>query len=499
MPTDAPLADAGITILGLGPGPYRALTLEAVEALSTASELYLRTARHPTVAELPATLRWTAFDDLYDAADSFDALYDRIVGILLERGRQAAVTYAVPGHPMIGEATVQRLLERATAVGVRTRVIAGLSFAEAALAAGGVAGVDNLQVVDALALPPLVPTAPLLVHQVYKPTVASDVKLALLRQYPPEHPVVVIRAAGTADETITHVALAALDRGIVYDHLTSVFVPALAPDQDSGSFPGLVHLVARLRRPGGCPWDAQQTHASLKRYLFEEAYEAAEAIDEGDDASLCDELGDLLLQVALHAEMADERGAFDVTDVVHSICAKLVRRHPHVFGTTEVADAAEVEQNWEAIKRRERGTSGAPVSRLDGLPRHHPALVTAQAVQKRLLATPPSVATSSAVQRWVLDAAQALSVADDGDERGERLGRLLFGLALLARLEGLDAEEALRQVNRHAIGRARAGEAAGSDLGELTPADVLALAEERAAENGQSAWSPAPALSDPAD
>jgi tetrapyrrole methylase family protein/MazG family protein len=187
-----------ITVVGLGPGPYRALTLEAVEALTAARELYLRTRVHPTVAEFPPGLRWTSFDDLYEHAPSFDALYDAIVERLLERGAQTDVTYAVPGHPLVGEASVQRLLARAPAAGVATRVIGGMSFVEAALAAAALPGVDHLQVADALALPVIAPTVPLLVYQVYKPAVASDLKLALLRLYPPEHPVLVVRGAATA-------------------------------------------------------------------------------------------------------------------------------------------------------------------------------------------------------------------------------------------------------------------------------------------------------------
>src|SRR5579883_1432810 len=386
-----------ITIVGLGPGPYRALSLEAAEALQGAGELYLRTAQHSTVAELPASIRWTAFDDLYEQATSFEALYDEIAALLLGRGAKADVTYAVPGHPLIGEASVRRLLERATATGVPTRVIGGMSFAEAALAARGVSpGVDDVQIADAMALPPIAPTVPLLVHQVYKTAVASDLKLALLRLYPPEHEALVIRAATTAQEAVERVAIAALDRGVTFDHLTTVYVPPIPPDEDFGTLTGLAHLVARLRRPGGCPWDAQQTHESLKRYILEEAYEAAEA--------------------------------------------------------------REVELNWEEIKRRERGGTGPPPSVLDGLPRHQPALMTSQALVKRLRGAdlaPASRADTLAASEAAL---RELAAAETPAAREASLGRALFALAHLARLDGVDAEEALRQANRRLAGRVRAWE-----------------------------------------
>jgi tetrapyrrole methylase family protein / MazG family protein len=454
----------GIVVVGLGPGPYHALTLEAAAALESAGALYLRTRQHPTVAEFPPSLRWTSFDDLYDEATSFDALYDRIVDRLLERAAQTDVTYAVPGHPLVGEASVRRLLERATAAGSPVRVVGGMSFVEAALAAGAAPGVDHLQVADGLDLPPIEPTVPLLVYQVYKPTVASDVKVALLRLYPPDHPVVVVRGAATPGEAVARVPLAELDRGEAFDHLTTLYLPPVAPEVDFGTFTGLNHIVGRLRRE--CPWDAKQTHASLKRYILEEAYEAAEAIEEEDYSALCDELGDVLLQVALQSKLADERGDFDVVDVLHAIGTKLVRRHPHVFATTEVADAAEVERNWEAIKRRERGEPERPPSALDGLPRHHPALVTAQMLLKRIASldlTPASRDDAVSEARAMLD---ALAEATDAPTREAALGDLLLALAHLGRLQDTDAEDALRQANRRLIQRVRTREAEVTPVGE---------------------------------
>jgi tetrapyrrole methylase family protein/MazG family protein len=347
-------------------------------------------------------------------------------------------------------------------------VVGGLSFAEAALTASACA-VDHLQVVDALALPPLVPTIPVLIYQAYKLTVASDVKLALLRLYPPEHPVLVVQGAATALERVERVELAALDRGRAFDHLTTLYVPPLPADDDFGTMPGLAHIVARLRRPGGCPWDAQQTHDSLKRYLLEEAYEAAEAIEERDDPAFCEELGDVLLQVVLHAEMADERGAFDLTDVLRGISAKLVRRHPHVFGSTVVADASEVEQNWEAIKRREKGDAVPEASLFDGLPRHHPALATAQAIQKRLASVGATWTERDAALAQARQQLAALATADEQDQSAA-LGHLLLTLTQVARLQGESAEETLQEANRRLVRRVRELEAecraAGQTLAE---------------------------------
>jgi tetrapyrrole methylase family protein/MazG family protein len=248
---------------------------------------------------------------------------------------------------------------------------------------------------------------------------------------------------------VEQVELAALDRGRPYDHLTAIYLPPLAPEASFGTLDGLAALVARLRGPNGCPWDREQTHASIKKYVLEEAYEVAEAIDERDWPALCDELGDLLLQVALHAQMADERGEFDLRDVLHGICRKLVRRHPHVFGTVAVADAAEVERNWEAIKRAERGERERMPSVLDGLARYGPSLAVAQALVKRLVAAGLLPAERAVPADELRAAAAAAAQPDQGSEAA--LARVFFTAAWLARLDGLDAEEVLRQATRRVI------------------------------------------------
>jgi tetrapyrrole methylase family protein/MazG family protein len=156
------------------------------------------------------------------------------------------------------------------------------------------------------------------------------------------------------------------------------------PESELGEFQTLMDIVERLRAPGGCPWDREQTHQSLKRNLVEEAYEVLEAIDEGEPHLLAEELGDLLVQVAFHADIAREAGEFQLTDVLASVNRKLVRRHPHVFGDVSVADAREVERNWERIKEEERQQKGQRKSSVDGIPKDLPALTYAQLMQDRV-------------------------------------------------------------------------------------------------------------------
>jgi MazG family protein len=216
------------------------------------------------------------------------------------------------------------------------------------------------------------------------------------------------------------------------------------PLNDPGAgeaFDRLVAVMARLRGEGGCPWDREQDHASLKKYAIEETYELLDAIDEGDDAKVVEELGDLLLQVVFHAQMARERAAFSVIEVIKGITAKLIERHPHVFGDVEVADSAEVLSNWEEIKRRGRGEKGGKKThRFSGIPKNLPALLAAfRIVEKNRDAGATAEELEARIRSARPDAPDAF-------------GNLLLDIARLAAVKGIDPEEALRRANLRWIG-----------------------------------------------
>ncbi len=294
------------------------------------------------------------------------------------------------------------------------------------------------------------PRWPAVVVGVFNRAVAGEVKLALLRVYPGEHVVQVVRHPGLADAQHAAVPLAELDRvGLELDHLTHLLLPAAPTAVPTGSAHGLRALVARLRAPDiGCPWDLKQTHRSLVPYAIEEAYEVVDAIEDGTPSELADELGDLLLQVALHAEIADQAGEFDWNDVVRGLSAKLIRRHPHVFATTEVADADEVVRNWDALKATEPGRASKPASRLDGVARSLPALRQAAELARRASAAGFDWPTRSGTLGKVREELDELLAADSLADRREELGDLLYILAKLAVQDGSDPEEALRGANR---------------------------------------------------
>jgi len=214
---------------------------------------------------------------------------------------------------------------------------------------------------------------------------------------------------------------------------------------DLNSFTTLEQIVSRLRAPDGCPWDREQTHASIKPYLIEEAYEVLQALDEENSAKLCEELGDLLLQILLHAQMASEAGKFDIRDVVRGIATKLLRRHPHVFGDSgEATDAETVAQEWEVLKQEERKPGD---SLLGSVPREMPALAFSQSIQRRAAGVGFDWKDSAGVLEKMAEEVAELKQADTHQEQVAEFGDILFTLVNIARWQGVDPEEALRLAN----------------------------------------------------
>ena len=448
-----------ITVVGLGPGDASLLTAEAIEILSASQEAWLRTSRHPAVAGLPVGPRYESFDDAYESSASFEAVYETIVErVLTLAARPEGVVYAVPGHPLFGEATVRALLERAERAGFATRVVAGVSFLDVVTSALRLDPLaDGLLLLDALALSPsshlLQPGRPTVIAQVYDRRAATQVKLALLDAYPPHHSTLIIRASGTPEPAQTAITIEQLDRSDSFDHLTTIYVPPLTVAGNVRSFDSLCAIVAKLRSPdGGCPWDLEQTHETLKRFLLEEAYEALDALDGGESHRIAEELGDLMMQVVLHAQVAEDAGEFSIDDVIASISTKLVRRHPHVFGDVVVEGAADVLRNWEELKKEER--EGAPV--LDAVPKAMPALAQAQALQSR--ATKAHLDHARVDADAVLERLARFTTAEKLDPQS--LGEILFDVVALGRAHDIDAEEALRVAARRFRAQVDAREAA---------------------------------------
>ncbi|HEY3673872.1 MAG TPA: MazG family protein [Acidimicrobiia bacterium] len=431
-----------VVAVGLGPAGADHLLPVARAALEASSHRYARTLRHPAVDDLVAAgVTFTSFDDVYDAAPDLESAYAEIAALLVAAAHEhGEVVYAVPGSPAVAERAVVLLRADET---VEVELVAGVSFADLAWVRLGVDPMDgDARVVDGRAIERAELAGRLLVAQCDNQFVLSDVKLALLEHLGPDTPVTVLQRLGLPDEQVTVVALEELDRGaVVPDHLTSVFVDAGAVGS-ARELVRLVQLTKRLRDPGGCPWDAEQTHASLTRYLLEEAYEAVEAIEHLADtgpAPLEDELGDVLYQVVLHAAIAQESGEFTLADVARGVHDKLVRRHPHVFGDVIAAETSDVMRNWEQIKKEEKGTTSVMDGMTPGLPS---LLYTHKLFRKAAAAGLDPGSLDDALDR--IDAALTGLRAGAGEDVDAQLAQVLAASVIVARAGGVDAESSLR-------------------------------------------------------
>lgn len=239
----------------------------------------------------------------------------------------------------------------------------------------------------------------------------------------------------------------------------------------------IFEVVHRLRAPDGCPWDREQTHESLRPYLLEETYELLEAIDSGDNDKMKEELGDLLLQVAMHAEIAAQEGRFDAPQVSETVAAKMVKRHPHVFGTTDVADADEVLRNWEHQKAHEAQKAGSEQSVVDRVPATLPALAWALGLQKRAARVGFDFATPTAAAEAVAEEAGELATETDQSRIFEEMGDLLFAIVALARTLKVNPEDALRVAGERFRKRFAATESSlrkdGLSFRDLDPAEII--------------------------
>jgi len=237
-------------------------------------------------------------------------------------------------------------------------------------------------------------------------------------------------------------------------------------NQELGTFQTLVGIVAKLRAPGGCPWDREQTHDSLKRNLLEESYEVIEAIDQGNPVILSEELGDLMVQIAFHADIAQEAGDFQLEDVLRNINAKLVRRHPHVFADGHAKDAREAEENWEQIKSEERRAKGEKKSPVAGIPVDLPALAYAQLMQDRVGKAGFEWDDISGVLDKLVEEVAEFKAASTTEEKEHELGDLLFTMVNLTRWTGAHAEDVLRQANQRFSRRYMSMESLAADRGQ---------------------------------
>jgi len=439
-----------LQIVGLGAGGLKLLTLEAYQILKKADKVYLRTKEHPAVTDLEGEgIVFESFDYLYESCESFDEVYETITDKIISLvNSKENIVYGVPGHPLVAEDTVQKIINNLDDSDYQ--IIAGPSFIDAIFTSLGIDPISGIKVLDGLnfTLRDLEPSIATIISQVYNQMVASEVKLTLMEIYPDDFKLTVMRGVGLIEERIEEVPLYQLDRLDWIDHLTSIYLPV---HQDNNrEFNRLLEIMEILRSPNGCPWDLEQDHHSLKKHLIEEAYEVLERI-EGDDLwGMANELGDVLLQVVFHAQIAKQEGTFTIYDVIEEINEKMIRRHPHIFAQIQVEDAAEVVDNWEEIKRQEKAKTGEEElnSILDTVPIQLPALMQAQKIQSKVAKVGfewPEVDGALAKVEEEIAELKAEIIENNFKEIKEEFGDLLFSLVNLAKFLEIDAESSLRQ------------------------------------------------------
>lgn len=469
-----------ITVIGLGPGSLDRVAGPAREILlDPGRTVFARTSRHPAAAEL-ADLREVVFcDDLYEGSDDYDEVYSAIAERVLTGAASTPVVYTVPGSPYVGEFAVRKILESS----VEVEVVAAESFIDAVLAEVGCDPLDRgVQVLNGHGLPdPLVLDKPTIIGHLDRPEVLVDVLVRVGQVVAEGSTVSVVTDAGSADVEVVTARVGSIP-GELAGLRTSMFI-----DAEPGGLIGAVHVMRRLREE--CPWDRDQTHHSLVKNLVEEAYELIEAISRlpGDDvdwvayAAVEDELGDLLLQVLFHEAIARQVGAFDIDGAAEVLRQKLERRHPHVFGDVEVADAEGVKENWDRIKDEENG--GPSGSVLDGVPDGMPALHRSAKIQNRAAKVGFDWEAAGGVVAKVREEIAELESAMEGDGDVEaELGDLLFTVVNLSRHLDIDPELALRRATSTFDERFRRMEVTGPldglDLDELDRRWEAAKAEK---------------------
>lgn len=475
-----------VTVIGLGPAGPSLVTAGTLAAIERVPHRFLRTARHPAAGVVPDA---TTLDAVYEEAERLEDVYEEIVARLVAAANEhGEVLYAVPGSPLVAERTVELLQAAADTGEVEVAVEPALSYLDLVWLALGVDPLAaGVRLVDGrrFAVEAAGERGPLLVAQCDRPGVLSDIKLAV-----DDGPAVtVLQRLGLPNASVRLVPWAELDREVAPDHLTTLWIPELA-EPVGAELVRFYELVRTLR--AACPWDREQTHATLARHLLEESYEVIDAIDHLDlekgtgFAHLEEELGDLLFQVVFHAVLGAEEGQFTLADVARGIHDKLVARHPHVFAPPEgtAATARSVQHAWERLKVAEKGRT----SLMDGIPAALPSLAYAAKVQKKAASVGFDWAEVGGALPKVAEELAELTAVLGQPEAREELGDLLFAVVNVARHLGIDAEGALRVATGKFRGRFGGVEALardrGTDLHDLSLAELDQLWEAvKAAEN----------------
>ncbi len=476
-----------INIVGLGPGSLESLTMGAIQLIKQNNNIFLRTKKHPTVKFLKDEgIHFTTYDGKYEQAESFDEVYSSIAEDLVKQHELLGdIVYAVPGHPLVAEKSVNILLKLCKNKKVKTNILPAVSFIDAVMEALEIDPIEGIKVIDAFDVKNQIMDKRIgtIITQVYNNFISSEVKITLLEYYKDDTEIYFVRSAGIKeDESIRKIALYELDRQQDIDYLTSIYIPK---DLDNTKdFYDLLRIIDILRGENGCPWDKDQDHDSIKRNLIEESYEVLEAIDEKNENMIVEELGDVLFQVIFHSQIGKEEGYFNVNDVIEGICNKMINRHPHIFGD-EIAETTEdVIDNWDKIKMKEQKMNSY-TDTLKHVAKNLPALIRAEKVQKKAAKVGfdwDKVEDAFDKVSEELTEVKDVYKGSNRDKIVEEVGDLAFSVVNVSRFLDIDPENALNYtidkfIKRFEFIELKAKEM-NSDLGDMTLSEMDELWNE---------------------
>ena len=447
-----------IKIIGLGPGASDALTVGALRVLEESDNIYFRTEIHPTVDFIRSrNIEFKTYDHFYNSGESFDEVYKNIAEDLIKVYKETGnVVYAVPGHPLVAEKSVSNLMELCKEGNIEYEILPAVSFIDAMMDRLQIDPIEGLKVIDAFDINNQIMDKRIgtIITQVYNPFIASEVKLKLLECYDDETKIIYVRAAGIEGlESIREIPLYELDMQEDIDYLTSVYIPKDLNNKIDIN--DLINLIEVLRGDEGCPWDREQTHESIKNAIVEESYEVKDAIENEDDNALIEELGDVLLHVIFHSSIGKEDGYFDFNDVVEGIYNKMINRHPHIFKNQEICNSEEVVQNWDEIKKEEKGFETV-TDELNAVAKALPALIRAHKIQNKAKKVGFDWDNVEDAAKKVVEELNEVLDAYNTENKGnitEEVGDLLFSCVNVARFLNIDEEEALNNTTDKFIRR----------------------------------------------
>lgn len=447
-----------IKIVGLGPGAPEALTIGTIKALEKSENIFFRTEKHPTVDYLKETIKdFKTYDHFYESGSSFDEVYENIARDVVEQYKKAdELIYAVPGHPLVAEKSVFNLMNLCDENNIEYKILPAVSFIDAMMDSLKIDPVEGLKVIDAFDMKNQVLDRRIgtIITQVYNPLIASEVKLQLLDFYNDDTIIDYVRAAGIENqESIRKIPIYELDMQDDIDYLTSIYIPKDL--ENKKDFNDLVSIVDTLRGNNGCPWDIEQTHESLKNQLIEECYEVIDAINNDDIDGIIEELGDVLLHVVFHASIGSDDGYFNMTDVIESICNKMIYRHPHVFKDKKDITSEEVVSNWDELKTKEKEFNSV-TEELKAIAKSLPSLIRADKVQKKAAKVGfdwNKVEDAALKVEEELKEVLEVYKSDNKEKIIEEVGDLLFSCVNVARFLKVNEEEALSRTTEKFIKR----------------------------------------------